>query len=341
MQIPFTDIVIYLSSEGRWFVLAWLAVLGGIFGSFMNVVVYRLPRHISLSHPGSRCPACEHPIRWHDNVPIVGWLKLRGRCRDCGAAISVRYPLVEALVAAISSLIAWTEGMPEIAQASGDAGGTYGLQLGLYAFHLLLICTLVCAALVEFDGHVLPARIWVGVLIVGLVVPIFRPDVRSIGSVLLTVGGTNAVPWARGIIDGIAGLLSALSISIVPCITWYSTARHSKLAYATSAAAELLLVGGFLGDQAVIATGLGGMALYFATRVLARKWPVVGRFGWAGPLTVVTLVWVVCCRQTLPLAPGIATDNEMIWAIVAGLIMAVLAIVLQFVPLPEQPVKKS
>jgi leader peptidase (prepilin peptidase)/N-methyltransferase len=72
-------------------------VLGAIVGSFLNVVAYRLPRKQSLLHPGSRCPACETPIKPYDNVPVLGWLWLRGRCRACGAKISWHYPAIEAL----------------------------------------------------------------------------------------------------------------------------------------------------------------------------------------------------------------------------------------------------
>lgn len=81
------------------FDIAWLvlmAVLGLVFGSFGNVVVWRLPRGESLSEPPSHCPKCGHAVRWRDNVPVLSWLLLRGRCRDCGEPISVRYPLVEA-----------------------------------------------------------------------------------------------------------------------------------------------------------------------------------------------------------------------------------------------------
>lgn len=70
-------------------------VLGLLIGSFLNVVVWRLPRGESLSKPPSHCPACGHAIRPYDNVPVASWLVLRGRCRDCGARISARYPLVE------------------------------------------------------------------------------------------------------------------------------------------------------------------------------------------------------------------------------------------------------
>ncbi len=87
--------------------LLWFTLLGACIGSFLNVVVYRLPRGESLIHPGSRCPACGHPIRWYHNIPVFGWLMLRGRCYDCGAKISARYPLVEAAVAALFALLAW------------------------------------------------------------------------------------------------------------------------------------------------------------------------------------------------------------------------------------------
>jgi leader peptidase (prepilin peptidase)/N-methyltransferase len=73
------------------------AIFGAILGSFLNVVAYRLPRGESLLHPPSACPSCGTPIKPYDNVPVLGWLWLRGRCRACGAPISVKYPIVEAV----------------------------------------------------------------------------------------------------------------------------------------------------------------------------------------------------------------------------------------------------
>jgi leader peptidase (prepilin peptidase)/N-methyltransferase len=73
------------------------AIFGAIVGSFLNVVAYRLPRGESLVHPPSACPSCGTPIKPYDNVPVLGWLWLRGRCRSCGAPISVKYPIVEAV----------------------------------------------------------------------------------------------------------------------------------------------------------------------------------------------------------------------------------------------------
>ncbi len=100
-------------------ILAWTGLLGACVGSFTNVVAWRLPRQESVVFPGSHCPKCGHAIRWHDNLPVLGWLLLRGRCRDCDAAISWRYPAVEALSAGlwISALLVWPGaggGLPDL-----------------------------------------------------------------------------------------------------------------------------------------------------------------------------------------------------------------------------------
>jgi leader peptidase (prepilin peptidase)/N-methyltransferase len=89
-----------------WLFLTLMGAFGLIFGSFANVVIWRLPRRESLSQPPSHCPKCGTPIRPWDNVPIVSWLLLRGRCRDCGEPISWRYPAVEALSGALWVLAA-------------------------------------------------------------------------------------------------------------------------------------------------------------------------------------------------------------------------------------------
>ncbi|MBI3462944.1 MAG: prepilin peptidase, partial [Planctomycetes bacterium] len=88
---------------------AWVFSVGATVGSFLNVVVYRLPAGKSLVRPGSRCPKCNNPIRPIHNIPILGWFILRGRCWDCGLPISPRYPLVETLVALAFLLLAVCE----------------------------------------------------------------------------------------------------------------------------------------------------------------------------------------------------------------------------------------
>jgi leader peptidase (prepilin peptidase)/N-methyltransferase len=83
-----------------------IAILGLIIGSFLNVVISRVPANESLVRPPSHCPACGHPIRNRHNIPLLGWLVLRGRCADCGIRISVRYPLVEVLTAVLFVAVA-------------------------------------------------------------------------------------------------------------------------------------------------------------------------------------------------------------------------------------------
>ena len=119
---------------------AVLAFLGGtIIGSFLNVVAYRLPRGESLARPASRCPSCGTPIKPYDNVPVLSWLALRGRCRACGASISPRYPLVEAATGLLCAAVVVAKG------ADSDA------WLGL-AFVLVL----VPITLIDLDVRLIP-----------------------------------------------------------------------------------------------------------------------------------------------------------------------------------------
>ncbi len=122
--------------------LALAAVGGAAFGSFINVLAYRLPRGESLLRPGSHCPSCGTPIKPYDNVPIIGWLLLRGHCRSCGERISPRYPIVEALTAALCVAV--------VATQSGAA---------TIALDLLLVLVLVPVSLIDLDHRIIPNRI--------------------------------------------------------------------------------------------------------------------------------------------------------------------------------------
>ncbi len=116
--------------------------LGAAIGSFLNVVAYRLPRHESLVRPPSRCPGCGMTIRAYDNVPVFGWLLLRGRCRGCRTKISPRYPIVEAVTAGLAVAVAVT-------QSSAHA----------LTLDFTLIAVLVPVALIDFDHRLIPNRI--------------------------------------------------------------------------------------------------------------------------------------------------------------------------------------
>ena len=90
-----------------WLVVTMAVLVGLLLGSFLNVVVYRVPRRLSVSKPRSFCPTCDRQLAWWENVPLVSWVALRGRCHVCKAPISARYPLVEAANAVAFGLIAW------------------------------------------------------------------------------------------------------------------------------------------------------------------------------------------------------------------------------------------
>jgi leader peptidase (prepilin peptidase) / N-methyltransferase len=124
------------------FIGLFCAVIGLVIGSFLNVVIWRVPRDESVVRPGSHCPNCGHPVRPYDDIPVVSWLVLRGRCRDCGNAISIRYPLVELLTALLFGLTGWH----------------FGLSWELPAY-LYLVAIGVALALIDLDVHRLPNAI--------------------------------------------------------------------------------------------------------------------------------------------------------------------------------------
>src|SRR3954454_5029762 len=114
-------------------------ILGAIIGSFLNVVAYRLPRKQSLLHPPSACPSCGTPIKPYDNVPVLGWLWLRGKCRACGAPISLQYPLVEFVTGVLCALCVLV---------FGDDNDVWA--------PLVLVLLLVPITLIDFEFTIIP-----------------------------------------------------------------------------------------------------------------------------------------------------------------------------------------
>ncbi len=132
---------------------AFAAALGAAVGSFLNVVAYRLPRRQSLVHPASRCPSCTTAIKPYDNLPVFGWLLLRGRCRSCREPISSRYPVVEALTAALAVAVVLV------------ASSTVSLVLGL-----TLVAVLVPVSLIDLDHRIIPNKITLPAAIAALAI---------------------------------------------------------------------------------------------------------------------------------------------------------------------------
>lgn len=131
--------------------LGFAFAFGLVLGSFLNVVVHRLPRGESVVRPGSRCPSCGRAIRPLENVPVVSWLLLRGRCRGCGERISWRYPSVELLTGCLFLLVAWR----------------YGASL-FTPLWMLFATALLAAALIDFEHQIIPDEVSLGGLLAGL-----------------------------------------------------------------------------------------------------------------------------------------------------------------------------
>jgi leader peptidase (prepilin peptidase)/N-methyltransferase len=130
------------------------AAFGLLIGSFLNVVVWRVPRGESINHPPSHCPNCGHRIRWYDNIPVVSWLVLRGKCRDCGTPISPRYPLVELGTGIAFGLVAlWFTSVRMPLHDSVVAGA---LELVAYLYFAAITIAL---ALIDIDVFRLPNAI--------------------------------------------------------------------------------------------------------------------------------------------------------------------------------------
>jgi leader peptidase (prepilin peptidase) / N-methyltransferase len=135
----------------EWFAIAVAAAYGLVLGSFLNVVIYRLPREMSLLRPRSHCPACGAVVRWYDNVPLLSYLALLGRCRRCGARISPRYPLVELLTGALLAACV----------------ARFGVTLAA-AEAIVLVLLLVPLAFIDLEHHLLPDVLTLPGLVAGV-----------------------------------------------------------------------------------------------------------------------------------------------------------------------------
>jgi leader peptidase (prepilin peptidase) / N-methyltransferase len=231
-----------------------LAALGGlIVGSFLNVVVYRLPRGESLIHPRSRCPSCATQLRAVDNVPVVSWLALRGRCHHCGAPVSARYPLVELTTGVLYAAVVVTQ---------DDA---VRIVLGL-----LLVTALVPITLIDLDHRIIPNRITGPAAIAALIaIAALDADFLVEAAIAAVAGGgfffVAAILYPRGMGMGdvkLAGLLGLyLGRAVAPAIL------IALIAGVVLGAAIIARKGAKEGRKTAVPFGpflaLGGMVAFF------------------------------------------------------------------------------
>lgn len=181
-----------MSEFPPWFFSVFAAILGLVVGSFLNVVIHRLPRGESLSYPPSRCPRCGAAIRWYDNVPVLSYLLLLGRCRDCHGAISPRYPLVEAAT-----------GLLFLAAA-------FKVPQWLWALHAAVLGSLCLAlALIDLEHMILPDALTLPGAAFGLLLAVAGGPTPLLDAAVGTVLGA-ALPlgiiWVYRVLRGVEGM---------------------------------------------------------------------------------------------------------------------------------------
>jgi leader peptidase (prepilin peptidase)/N-methyltransferase len=192
-------------------ILTFLFLLGACVGSFLNVVIWRLPRDESLVHPGSHCPNCQTPLSWYDNIPILGWLKLHGKCRFCATAISKRYPIVEAVTAVLFvSYYAMFYLTPSRLHLGFCAAAEQTIldTWPMFLLYLYLLAALLAASLIDAEYFIIPTQIiwsWKGgVVVVAVVVHTLVDEPGLPGAI-----SASALPAALAA-GGAVGLLLSL-----------------------------------------------------------------------------------------------------------------------------------
>jgi len=219
-----------ISELPGWFLTGVAVSLGLVLGSFLNVVIYRLPRGENVAFPASRCPGCGTPIRAYDNIPVLSWLVLRGRARCCKTKISPRYPLVEF----VGGLAGWAVLDKVLADAPTVVSD--GALVAEFAAYLALCLGLLAAVFIDLEFMLLPDEITLGGAVLGLVtVPI------------------RQISWTDSLVGGVVGF----SIVFLPFYLGYRLLRgHPGMGLGD---AKLLLLSGiWLGWQGAVFALLAG-----------------------------------------------------------------------------------
>jgi leader peptidase (prepilin peptidase)/N-methyltransferase len=169
------------------------AAVGAIIGSFLNVCIYRMPREQSIVTPRSRCTGCSHPIAWYDNIPVISYLSLQGRCRHCRAGISWQYPAVELLSVAATFAVLSRFGLtPES------------------LVYLALVYALIVVSFIDLEFQIIPDEISLGGLVLGLLLSLALPSLHHTDSRLVALGRSVLGLLAGGGILYITGTIGDL-----------------------------------------------------------------------------------------------------------------------------------
>ena len=252
-------------------VLTWAWVVGAVVGSFLNVVIHRLPiPELSVVRPRSRCPSCETEIAWYDNIPVCSYLLLKGACRVCASPISWRYPFIEAAVGLMLSYLVWNFG--------------FSIQsVELFWF----FCVLLCVAMIDYDTWLIPNILSLGLVPVGLGIAFFLPD---IGVTLLPL--PLPAPVINRLVGAIVGLILLGSLLVVSTYVLRRLGRLDENEFAMGWGDPFLLcgIGAFLGWQSIpvvlfLASVQGSIIGYFLIKSQTLNYEPSEHDDWVPPQT--------------------------------------------------------
>jgi len=219
---------------------AWLAALAGLLiGSFLNVCIYRLPRDLSVVSPRSHCPKCQATIRWYDNIPLLSFLVLQGRCRKCGARIPFRYPMVELLTAAAFFCAFWFLG----ASLAAVKFSVYGA----------ILITLIFS---DLEERILPDEFTIGGAILGVVFAFFVHLDWGLMAMVLHSARSQALVSAAE--SAFSALLCAGALWLVAFL--YQKVRHRE-GLGLGDVKMVAMIGAFVGTQTALLTLIAGSLL--------------------------------------------------------------------------------
>ena len=276
-------------------------VLGLLVGSFLNVVIHRVPREESLVWPGSHCPLCGADVAAYDNVPLLSWLLLRGRCRSCQAPISVRYPAFELLTGLVFAAIAWRYGLAPMTPV-----------------WMALAAALIAAAAIDFDHHIIPDGISLGGLLAGLAIV---PAVRLVEGFALGPALVHSFLGALlggGLLWSVGFAHARLSVALGRSFEHWpgegeALPRPASLDYWTwfpglgfGDVKLLAMIGAFVGPfgvaQVILAAAVAGLALGVGWIAVTRR--AGAPFGFAPAIAVGALL-VILFPNALRAWPGL------------------------------------
>lgn len=236
-------------------------VVGMVVGSYLNVVIYRVPRGISTLVKSSHCPGCGADIVARDNLPLVGWLRLNGRCRNCDTNIPVRYPIVEGVIGLAFLLLFFVELISGGANLPVRRPNSYtGVQwilfytkwdlVGYYVYHCFLFCTLFAWAMIRRDGHRVPLKTFAVVFAISMGAPLLLPDLLPWP---FNTGAEFPVEYTvrNAAISSALGVLAGAAVSTLPEILgWFR--QDSRPPSPLFDRPSWLVIGAGLGWQAVV-----------------------------------------------------------------------------------------